>query len=159
MEIIIFTIGLLVSLLIGRFLVDNLSTVFYLYRYNTEDKFLDAYETLDSSEVYDYFQAAELNISKSYNEYLILHQQAKENAWEIFSSYLRSIRNTLALVLLALAVLPLLLFQESAILFYAGLMIPVVWILIDRRLIKGRVRSFYLLVLLNIILSDTVENI
>ena len=64
MEIIIFAIGLLASLLIGRFFVDNLSTVFYLHRYNTEEKFLDVYETLDDSEIYDYFQLTELNVTK-----------------------------------------------------------------------------------------------
>lgn len=154
MELIIFAIGLLTALLIGRFFVDNASTLYYLHKFNSEDKFMDAYSILDTSEVYEYFRLSELNVADSYSDYLKLHQESKDNAWKIFSSYLKPIRSVVILMVVLIAVLPILFFQEASLLFYFGFTAVIGWFFIDRRLVKERERPFYLLVLLRAILTD-----
>lgn len=154
MDLIIFAIGLLTALLVGRFFVDNLSTVLYLQKYNTEEKFLDIYDTLDSSEVHDYFHLAKLDVAKDYNEFLKIHQHARERAWEVFLSYIRPIRNVIILIVMLLILVPFVIWQDSSLFFYAGFSIPALWVFIDRRFIKEHGKVFYLLVLLNAIFND-----
>lgn len=152
MEYLAFIVGFIVSWLTVRRFGQLLLGLWFHRNFMSEEKYMELYATLDNEFFYDMFKQSDTEIKK-YADYLRLHQNTEEEAFERFTEQIKIIKKTALRYAVIILVLGLV-FLLNSLWYFLAIAISYICYVIYEVKIKDRGRLFNVLWLLGLVLQD-----